>query len=614
VRAFVSKTDIILRGAYDFVSASPDKVRRKSPRRRAVLPGLTRAAKLPASAPSAGHLGELILAGSSRRSKGARRATARAGRFALAWHLAWAAAVGLAIAGLAGRGLLAPGPEASALAASAAAALIGAGLAVAGSQAARAVGIVVWALAGAVASQLTGGVTGPLAAWTLAPLAAAAAYRRPRLLPLGAAAAVAAAGAAALGSLLLPLPISGAAITPWLGALAAMTTALGLGAGLVALYAAVHRREAVRDDIELGLREVLDHQPQLLLMLYPGGRILEAYGQPPLGLSIRDLIDRNFGDLVIPDERPAVDDALQRAVADGAAEIAFPPSYDPNGWCVLTLRRASSIRITAALRDARPQKARETELEQARLSAEAQNAGKSRFLANMSHELRTPLNAIMGFSDIMRQRLFGPMSDRYAEYADLIHDAGAHLLELINDVLDMSKIEAERFELARETFDARDAASAVVRLMRGQAERAGVFLRGVLPAEPLEVDADRRAIKQIALNLVSNALKFTPRNGSVTLTVQAIDDALEIVVSDTGVGIAPDDLARLGRPFEQAGDAAQRAAGSGLGLSLVRAFAKLHGGEMNLESSVGEGTTVTVRMPVLTPPEEPAQPAEAAAR
>jgi cell cycle sensor histidine kinase DivJ len=212
----------------------------------------------------------------------------------------------------------------------------------------------------------------------------------------------------------------------------------------------------------------------------------------------------------------------------------------------------------------------------------------------------------------MRQRLFGPMSDRYAEYADLIHDAGAHLLELINDVLDMSKIEAERFELARETFDARDAASAVVRLMRGQAERAGVALRGVLPAEPLEVEADRRAIKQIALNLISNSLKFTPRNGSVTLTLQAVDDALEIVVSDTGVGIAPDDLLRLGRPFEQAGDASQRAAGSGLGLSLVRAFAKLHGGEMNLESSVGEGTTVTVRMPVLAPEETAAAEAAAA--
>jgi cell cycle sensor histidine kinase DivJ len=218
----------------------------------------------------------------------------------------------------------------------------------------------------------------------------------------------------------------------------------------------------------------------------------------------------------------------------------------------------------------------------------------------MSHELRTPLNAIMGFSDIMRQRLFGPISDRYAEYADLIHESGAHLLELINDVLDMSKIEADRFELAREAFDAREAVAAALRLMRGQADRAGVSLRGVLPPEPMWANADRRAVKQIAINLLSNALKFTPRGGSVTLTLQADGDTLELVVADTGVGIAPSDLERLGRPFEQAGDPNQKAAGSGLGLSLVHAFAQLHGGEMCIESTLGDGATVIVRMPVLS--------------
>ena len=517
-------------------------------------------------------------------------------------------------AALVWRGLLGTGLELAALSLGAIAALFGALLAAVGSDGARGVAIVVWALAGAVACQLTGGVAGPLAAWCLAPLAATAAFRQARLLPLGAAVAVAAAGAAGLGSLLLPLPQVEPAAAPWLGVLAVVTATLGLGAGLVAVHAAVRRRETERDATELGLRELLANQPQLLLTLYPGGRILEAFGQPPLGLELRELADRNFGDLVAADERPPVEDALQRAVSEGSAEVAFTPAHDPQGWCVLSLRRMSSIRIAAALRDARAQRTRETELEQARTSAEAQNAGKSRFLANMSHELRTPLNAIMGFSDIMRQRLFGPMSDRYAEYADLIHDAGAHLLELINDVLDMSKIEAERFELARETFDAREAVAAVIRLMRGQAERAGVGLRGVLPPEPVEVEADRRAIKQIALNLVSNALKFTPRDGSVTLTLQAADEMLEISVSDTGVGIAPGDLERLGTPFEQAGDADQRAAGSGLGLSLVRAFALLHGGVMSLESTVGEGTTVTVRMPVVAPPAEVAPaPAEASA-
>jgi cell cycle sensor histidine kinase DivJ len=253
------------------------------------------------------------------------------------------------------------------------------------------------------------------------------------------------------------------------------------------------------------------------------------------------------------------------------------------------------------VRDARAERDRAAELAAGREEAEQQNQAKSRFLANMSHELRTPLNAIMGFSDIMRQRLFGPMSDRYADYAELVHESGAHLLELINDVLDMSKIEAARFELALETFDAREAVSAALRLMRGQADRAGVTLRGALPADALEALADRRALKQIAINLISNALKFTPRGGAVSVTLQTAGKTLELVVADTGVGIGPEDLERLGRPFEQAGDAAQKAGGSGLGLSLVRAFAKLHGGEMLIESTLGEGTTVIVRLPVLQP-------------
>ena len=230
--------------------------------------------------------------------------------------------------------------------------------------------------------------------------------------------------------------------------------------------------------------------------------------------------------------------------------------------------------------------------------------GKMQFLANMSHELRTPLNAIMGFSDMMRAKVFGELPPRYAEYAELIHEGGAHLLDLINDLLDVSKIEADKYELSREAFDAREAVSAVLRILRQQADSAGVQLRGVLPVQPIEVDADRRAVKQIVLNLISNALKFTPAGGSVSVSLAAAAGALEIAVADTGVGIAPDDLARIGRPYEQAGDAADRALGTGLGLSLVRAFARLHGGDMAIESRLGEGTAVTVRLPVLLPAPE----------
>jgi cell cycle sensor histidine kinase DivJ len=548
----------------------------------------------------------------SRRPAPKSRSRASGQGFATGWHLAWAAGVAATGAALLGAGCLAPGADLAPLGVGMVAGLAGALLSGAG-RGARTAAVLIWTLAGATAALMTGGVAGPFAAWCLAPLAAAAAFRKPDFLPLGAAGALAASAVTALSSLLFTLPQAPAAATVWLGLAAFGGIALALGAALVGLYAETGRERHDRDEIEAGLLEVLENQPQLLLDLFPGGRILEAFGQPPPGWRSRDLIDRNLSDFVHVDDRSLAGAALQRAIADGSAEALLRPAHDPDGCWELSLRRMSSIRIVGAVRDARAQRKREAELEAARVSAEQQNAGKSRFLANMSHELRTPLNAIMGFSDIMRQRLFGAISDRYTEYAELIHESGAHLLELINDVLDMSKIEADRFELVRESFDAREAIAGALRLLRGQADRAGISLRGVLPTEPMEANADRRAVKQIALNLLSNALKFTPRGGAVTLTLQSVGETLELVVADTGVGIAPDDLERLGRPFEQAGDASQKAAGSGLGLSLVRAFAELHGGEMCIESTLGEGATVIVRMPVLNPVAAPSpNPAVAA--
>jgi len=275
------------------------------------------------------------------------------------------------------------------------------------------------------------------------------------------------------------------------------------------------------------------------------------------------------------------------------------------GQMIFTRDKPSDTPATTAAtsqqiaQDAAALEAELNEAKAAQAAAEADAKAKMRFLANMSHELRTPLNAIMGFSDIMRTRLFGELPPRYGDYPELIHESGRHLLDLINDVLDMSKIEADRYELALEVFDAREPVNAALRILQIQAHEARVHLRGVLPPAELDVNADRRAIKQIVLNLVANALKFTPAPGSVTVTLQAAENALELVVADTGVGIAPEDLARLGQPFEQAGDAVARSGGTGLGLSLVKAFATLHGGEMTIESQLGEGTAVTVRLPVL---------------
>jgi cell cycle sensor histidine kinase DivJ len=355
------------------------------------------------------------------------------------------------------------------------------------------------------------------------------------------------------------------------------------------------------------------------------GRVEAVFGQPLDGVDT-DALHEGLAAAAAPIDRPKLDAAMARALAQGSAQASFDSTSTPDQRIAVTLQRTGAGGLTAILRKAPPPTrvlplaatavgaaplageiverlaAAETgrrDAEAARDRAEATATARARFLANMSHELRTPLNAIMGFSDMMRAKMFGALTPKYAEYAELIHESGGHLLDLINDVLDMSKIEAQRYTLSREVFDVRDALGASLRLMRLQADEAGVKLRAVLPAEPLTVDADKRAIKQIALNLLSNALKFTPRDGTVILSAHAAAGALEIVVADTGMGIAEDDLKRLGQPFEQAGGGEDRARGTGLGLSLVDAFAKLHGGSLTLESRLGEGTAATVRMPVL---------------
>jgi cell cycle sensor histidine kinase DivJ len=460
--------------------------------------------------------------------------------------------------------------------------------------------IVLWALGTGAACLLTGGLTGPLAAWCLGPVAAGALLAGGSRVAEGAALAMVVAALAALGGLagIAPPPPANGGL--WLGLLALATSGFGLGAGLLL----EQRRGRVQDgrrDGELGrLRTLLSEQPHLIVSLYPHGKVRAVFGRAPEGIDPDRLVEGGLTAVAL--NHGAIIEALRGAITQGRSEVGFAPAAAPDRWVVATLRRVEDSHLLATLRDATAEQVREASLDQARADAEALAAGKSRFLANMSHELRTPLNAIMGFSDIMRSRLFGPLPERYEEYGSLIHESGSHLLDLINDVLDMSKIEAERYQLSKEAFDAREAVAAALRLMRVQADGAGVQLRGVLPATPLDIDADRRALKQIVLNLVSNALKFTHKGGSVTVTVHGYDGVFELVVADTGVGIAKDDLERLGRPYEQAGDSGQRSMGTGLGLSLVRAFAELHGGEMTIESTLGEGTSVTVRLPVLLPP------------
>ncbi|MDB5440949.1 MAG: two-component sensor histidine kinase [Caulobacteraceae bacterium] len=456
-----------------------------------------------------------------------------------------------------------------------------------------------WAIGAIGAGVLTGGVSGPLFILCLSPVAAAAGLGGGRRFALAGALSLACAGILALLQLAgLCLPPSVPAIG--LGLLGLALVGGSLAIALAAGHARASKAERRRDQAYARLKRVVSGHPGLLILLAPDGRVKALYGEPLPGVD-HDLVRReSLAALAAPRDREAMEAAIAKA-GNGRTYLRFSPKGAEDRRVDLALHRTEAGEMVISLRDATPDYRRESSVEEARQRAEAESSNRSRFLAAMSHELRTPLNAIIGFSDIMRQRLFGPLSDRYAEYAQLIHESGQHLLDLIGDVLDISKIDADRYELSREVFDAREAVQAALRLVRPQADMAGVILRADLGSTPLEVDADRRAIKQMVLNLVANALKFTPKTGSVTVTTAAFGEMLELVVSDTGVGIASGDLARLGKPFEQAGDMTSRRQGTGLGLSLVHAFAGLHGGDMTIESALGEGTSVTVRLPLLAP-------------
>jgi signal transduction histidine kinase len=233
------------------------------------------------------------------------------------------------------------------------------------------------------------------------------------------------------------------------------------------------------------------------------------------------------------------------------------------------------------------------------LQLEAASRHKSEFLANMSHELRTPLNAIIGFSEVLLERMFGEVNEKQNEYLQDILSSGRHLLSLINDILDLSKIEAGRMELQLTTFDLPQALEGALTLVRERATRRRVALDLAVDERLGEFVGDERKIRQIVLNLLSNAVKFTPEGGRIGVAAASADGAVEISVSDTGIGIAPEDQEAVFEEFRQVGgDYAQKREGTGLGLALTRKFVELHGGKIWVKSDLGKGSTFTFTLPV----------------
>jgi cell cycle sensor histidine kinase DivJ len=342
-----------------------------------------------------------------------------------------------------------------------------------------------------------------------------------------------------------------------------------------------------------------------------------------LGAPVARLLGHGLFDRVHVADRPAYLTALSDAARGGEARsVEFRLRRDAvrgqsNSadfiWVEMRCRplelASDAAEVVAVMRDVTDRKLQEQALEVARIAAEQADASKTRFLATMSHELRTPLNAIIGFSEmIVQEDVLMIDAARRKEYAQLINDSGQHLLSVVNGILDMSKMESGNFEISPEPFAPRAALLNCCNLLALKARENGVDLVTRAPEDLPVMNGDPRAFKQIALNLVANAIKFTERGGSVTVSAVVEGSRLMLRVTDTGVGIAADDLKRIGDPFFQAGKTYQRKhEGTGLGLSIVKGLVGLHNGEIRVQSKVGEGTTVSVALPLSYTPQA-AQP------
>ncbi len=331
---------------------------------------------------------------------------------------------------------------------------------------------------------------------------------------------------------------------------------------------------------------LVSRQDFLLVYVRMYGR--EVYGRQPI--------------TALMNAAPVIVDAGMSCEEINARLLSTPASFALQGFIVVENGRylglgsaAMLMRVTGDIVMRRAE-----ELERQRRRAEAANESKTQFLAGMSHELRTPLNAIIGFADLIRMQLFGPVDPpRYLEYVEDIHDSGRHLLHMINELLDMAKIEAGRFDLHEDVIDLAHIGTEVLRMLRQSIETARVKLDVCMPAALPLIRADEQQVRRVVVNLLSNAIKFTPAGGNIIMSGRECPDgSLELTVTDTGIGIPADKLDKVLEPFEQVENSFTRTrAGTGLGLPLTKAMVEVHGGTLTLESEMGQGTRVCVLLP-----------------
>lgn len=463
---------------------------------------------------------------------------------------------------------------------------------------------------------MTGGTGSFAIAWlALVPLEAALSGRA-RITALAAVLAVAIfvalEAAAAAGMLPAPatLPVDAATLT-LLANLAAVLYAGAVAGSVVRIQSAARREiEASRERYRL----IAENANDLVTRHDSSGRLEFASlaSATILGVAADKLVADGFGSVLCADDRDRYAGSITRCLASGqpvAEEYCLTRTSrtgaEETVWVEMRCQpvgpgATGEATVVAVTRDITRAKAEAAELARARDEADRASRAKTAFLATMSHELRTPLSAIIGFSELLhRELLIKAREPRHADYCRTIHQSGEHLLAIVKDLLDVSKIESGNMSVVPEPFELADVARAAVETLRPQALAKEITLASRLDPDLPELMADRRATRQVLINLVANAVKFTPPRGRVTLEARRTGSMVEIAVTDTGIGIPAEHIERLGRPFYQVETSyARQNEGTGLGLSIVRGIVELHGGELRIESEPGKGSRFAVTFPI----------------